>query len=355
MTVRVLVVDDSAFVRKALTRVLNQDPEISVVGQAADGREALEKIQLVRPDAVTLDLEMPRLDGLSTIAAVMSVCPVPIIVISAWAQKGAEIAVRALELGAVEVIDKSVYARMDIHILARELIPLLKAVAGAKPKALKTLPIEVPRPRPSPQDFLIPKPSDSPIELVCIGASTGGPQAIQSILTTLPKNFPTPILVVQHMPQGFTRLFAERLDSLRGLRVKEVDPLERLLPGVVYIARAGFHLAVARDAQGLYANLGYPRIGQHIPSVDVLMESAAQTCGPKTIGIILTGMGQDGARGMLAVRQAGGYTLAEAEETCVVYGMPKAAAEVNAIEVLAPVQHISKLVLTKIGLQPVPG
>jgi two-component system chemotaxis response regulator CheB len=344
MTVRVLVVDDSAFVRKALTRVLNYDPEISVVAQAADGKEAIEKIQLVKPDAVTLDLEMPRMDGLSTIAAVMAICPVPIIVLSAWAQPGAEMAVRALELGAVEVIDKGAYARMDIHILARELIPLLKAVAGAKPKAIKTLPVEAPKLLAA--EFA--KLPETHTELVCIGASTGGPQAIQAILTALPKNFPAPIVVVQHMPLGFTRLFADRLDSLKHLKVKEAEHGERFLPGHVYIAKAGHHLTIGRDVHGLYADLTAPKIGQHIPSVNVLFESAAQACGKHAIGVILTGMGQDGAYGAVLLHKTGAYMIAESEETCVVFGMPKAAIDASAIEVVAPLSKIAGLLNARV-------
>lgn len=344
MTVRVLVVDDSAFVRKALTRVLNYDPDISVVAQAADGKEAIEKIQLVKPDAVTLDLEMPRMDGLSTIAAVMALCPVPIIVLSAWAQPGAEMAVRALELGAVEVIDKGAYARMDIHILARELIPLLKAVAGSKPKASKTLPIELSKIW-TPETA---RPLESHIELVCIGASTGGPQAIQAILTGLPKNFPVPVVIVQHMPLGFTRLFADRLDSLKHLRVKEVEHAERFLPGNVYIAKAGHHLTICKDANGPYADLNAPKLGQHIPSVDVLFESAAKACGKHVVSVILTGMGQDGAHGAFALRHNGAYTIAEAEETCVVFGMPKAAIDTGAIEAVAPLHKIANIVISRV-------
>jgi two-component system, chemotaxis family, protein-glutamate methylesterase/glutaminase len=344
MTVRVLVVDDSTFVRKALTRVLNYDPDISVVAQAADGKEAIEKILLVKPDVVTLDLEMPRMDGLSTIAAVMALCPLPIIVLSAWAQPGAEMAVRALQLGAVEVIDKGAYTRMDIHILAQELIPLLKAVAGSKPRANKTLPIDLSK-QWIPE---IAKPIETHIELVCIGASTGGPQAIQTILTALPQNFPVPIVVVQHMPVGFTRLFAERLDSLKHLRVKEIEHADRLLPGNVYIAKAGYHLTICKDATSPYADLNAPRIGQHIPSVDVLFESAAKACGKRVVSITLTGMGQDGAHGAFALRHGGAYTIAEAEESCVVFGMPKAAIDTGAIEVVAPLHKIAGVLLSRV-------
>jgi two-component system chemotaxis response regulator CheB len=343
MSVRVLVVDDSAFVRKALTRVLNNDPDISVVGQAADGKEALEKIQLVQPDVVTLDLEMPRLDGLSTIAAVMAICPVPIIVLSAWAQPGAEMAVRALQLGAVEVINKGAYARMDIHILAKELIPLLKAVSGAKPKAIKTLPIEVPKPTLD----ILPLP-EANVELVCIGASTGGPQAIQTLLTSLPKDFPVPIVIVQHMPLGFTRLFAERLDSLRHLRVKETEHDEALLPGVVYIAKAGHHMSVIRVGDKLRADLNAPKLGQHVPSVDVLFESVADTCGKNAVGIILTGMGQDGTHGAFALRHKGCFLIAEAEETCVVFGMPKSAIDGGLVNAIAPLQKITPILLSRV-------
>jgi two-component system, chemotaxis family, protein-glutamate methylesterase/glutaminase len=357
MAIRVLVVDDSAFVRKALTRVLNQDPDVVVVAQAADGREAIEKIHLVSPDVVTLDLEMPRLNGLSTIKEVMASCPLPIVVLSAWAQKGAEVAVRALELGAVEVIDKGLYARMDIHLLARDLLQKIKAVVGARPRTTaRPASVPVPALRTRSGGFQaialppsLPAPwSLSAAELVCVGASTGGPQAIQDILSALPRDFGAPVAVVQHMPPGFTRLFAERLDSLGGLRVREAEERMRLLPGQVVIAKAGLHLQIERDAEGLYVHLTPLPSGPHVPSADTLLESAARICGNRAVGVLLTGMGQDGARGMVQLRKTGATTIGEAEESCVVYGMPRAAHEAGGIELLLPLPRIPSILLARV-------
>lgn len=355
MAVRVLVVDDSAFVRKALTRVLNQDPEVVVVAQAADGREAIEKIQVVYPDVVTLDLEMPRLDGLQTIKEVMQRFPLPIVVLSAWTPKGAEAAVRALELGAVEVLDKGAYARMDIHLLAKDLLQKIKAVVGARPRSPaldETLPqlpaLSLPF---MPTSLLPTTPAPGlfgPVEIICIGASTGGPQAVQEIITGLPRDFSVPIAVVQHMPSGFTRLFAERLNSLGGLKVKEAEEGDRLLPGYVFVAPAGLHLTIARDADGLFAHLSPLPTATHTPSADVLLESAVRVCRRRAVGILLTGMGQDGAQGMAALRRVGATTIAESEETCVVFGMPKAALDLGGVEHLLPLHRIAPFLVARV-------
>jgi two-component system chemotaxis response regulator CheB len=377
MTIRVLVVDDSAFVRKALTRILNQDAEIVVVAQAADGREAIEKVQLVTPDVVTMDLDMPRLGGLATIHEMMRIYPVPIIVVSAWAQEKSALALRALELGAVDTLDKDAYSRMDIHLLANELLPKIKAAARTKPRPVNPALLSgalngatvAPAPSPpvtasqsfpaispaAPASPASPAPSllssvglyrVQPIELICIGASTGGPQAVQEVLSHLPREFSVPVVVVQHMPRGFTRLFSERLDGLGGIRVREAEAGARILPGVVTIAQAGQHLALERASHGgLVARMSTFPPHAHTPSVDVLFESAAQVCGKNVAGVLLTGMGTDGARGMVAIRRAGGLTVAESEETCVVYGMPRAASEAGGVEYMLPLPKIAWFLL----------
>lgn len=353
MTIRVLVVDDSAFVRKALTRVLNQDTEVVVVAQAADGREAIEKVQLVNPDVVTLDLDMPRLGGLATIHELMRIHPVPIIVVSAWAQEGASLAERALELGAVDIVDKTAYARMDIHLLAQELLPKIRAAATAKPRPLFRpdtdggyRPELVPPAALSSVASLLPMPGAlRGSEIVCVGASTGGPQAVQEFLSSLPRGFPLPVVVVQHMPKGFTRLFADRLNALGGLPVREAEQGDRLQPGMVTIAQAGQHITLVRTEEGLRCLLSPFPAHSHVPSVDVLFESAARVCKARTIGVLLTGMGHDGARGMVAIRQAGGLTIGESEETCVVYGMPRAAHEAGGVAHLLPLQKIGWFLL----------
>jgi two-component system, chemotaxis family, protein-glutamate methylesterase/glutaminase len=316
--IRIFIVDDSAFVRRALTRVLATEPGFRVVGEAESGAEALAKIPAADPDFVTLDVAMPGMDGLQVLPALLRWKPsLRVVMLSAHTQHGAAATVTALAAGAVDFIDKTTFNVMDLEFLRREVVDRLEALtpgarspngAGARPEA-SAGPAALADLR--------------ACELCVIGASTGGPAAVQRILQGLPARFPFPVVVVQHMPPGFTDAFARRLDSLSRLRVTEAVEGHRLAAGDVVVAPGGRHLRVT---PGLAVVLSpEPSEARHIPSIDVTMRSAARSRPGRALGILLTGMGEDGAEGMATIRAGGGVTIAESEASCVVYGMPRAA------------------------------
>lgn len=313
--IRIFIVDDSAFVRRALTRVLATEPGFRIVGEAASGADALGKIPDADPDIVTLDVAMPGMDGLQVLPALLRWKPsLRVLMISAHTQSGAEATVAALAAGAADFIDKTTFSAMDLDFLRREVVDRLKALA---PSPMADFPADG-------ADHQAPPPAElRHCELCVIGASTGGPAAVQRILQALPARFPLPMIIVQHMPEGFTKPFAQRLDSLSRLRVTEAIEGHRLMPGEVVVAPAGQHLRVS---PGLAVVLSRdPGDAKHIPSVDVTMRSAARSRPGRVLGILLTGMGEDGADGMSTIRAGGGFTIAESETSCVVYGMPRAA------------------------------
>jgi two-component system, chemotaxis family, protein-glutamate methylesterase/glutaminase len=316
--IRVFLVDDSAFVRRALSRVLALEPGFRVVGEAASGTEALARIPAAEPDLVTLDVAMPGMDGLQVLPALLRWKPsLKVLMLSALTQEGAVATVAALEAGAVDFIDKTRFNVMDLEYLRREVVDRLKALAPAR-RDIIPIPEVARAAGPSAHDL-------ARCDLCVIGASTGGPAAVQRILQTLPARFPMPVVVVQHMPVGFTRPFAERLASLSRVRVAEAEDGVRLVPGMALIARAGQHL---RISPSLAVTLTpEPSDAKHIPSVDVTMRTAARSRPGKVLGILLTGMGEDGAEGMATIRAGGGVTIAESEASCVVYGMPRAAVQ----------------------------
>jgi two-component system, chemotaxis family, protein-glutamate methylesterase/glutaminase len=330
---RVFLVDDSAFVRRALTRVLAIEPAFTVVGEAATGAEALSKIPAADPDLVTLDVAMPGMDGLQLLPALLRWKPtLKVLMLSAHTSRGAEATMAALTAGAVDFIDKTTFNVMDLEYLRREVVDRLKALAppaGAGPKAG-----EVRAPAPAELDL-------ARCALCVIGASTGGPGAVQRILQALPSGFPIPIVVVQHMPVGFTRPFAERLASLARVRVAEAQDGARLLPGTALIAPAGQHLRVSPNLAVVLTS--EPRDAKHVPSVDVTMRSAARSRPGSVLGVLLTGMGEDGAEGMATIRAGGGVTIAESEASCVVYGMPRAAVQRGGAEWVLPLSDIAAL------------
>lgn len=326
--IRVFVVDDSAFVRKALRRVLSADPEVTVVGEAASGPEAVLRIPETAPDVVTLDVEMQGLDGLQVLRQLLAWNPaLHVIMLSAHTQEGAEATVEALALGAADFIDKQSLNLMDLDRLGREL--------GERLRALRR---RAPLPRPVPPRGAEQAPDLSGPELCVIGASTGGPAALQYLLEQLPTDFPLPIAIVQHMPPGFTRPFANRLNGLCRLHVSEAVEGDQLRAGRVLIAPAGMHLRISR---GLAATLSADAAGaRHVPSVDVLFRSAERARPGKVLGVLLTGMGEDGAEGLSLIRAHGGVTIAESEATCAVYGMPRAAVERGAARHVLPLPAI---------------
>jgi two-component system chemotaxis response regulator CheB len=315
--VRVFVVDDSAFVRRALSRILEGQPGVRVVGEAATGLEALERIPRLDPELVTLDVAMPGMDGLQVLRALLRWKPrLKVLMLSAHTHEGAEATIDALAAGAMDFIDKSRFNLMDLEGLRREVLDKVQACHPVKPTTT------APRPVPSSTSGFDPAVLQG-CELCVLGASTGGPAALQRILERIAPDFPLPIVVVQHMPIGFTRPFAERLDALSPLHVAEAAEGERLLPGQVRIAPAGSHLRLTSSLAVVLSP--EPGDAKHIPSIDIMMKSAARARPGRTFGILLTGMGDDGAEGMAAIRASGGLTIAESEESCVVYGMPRAA------------------------------
>jgi two-component system chemotaxis response regulator CheB len=338
--IRVLVVDDSAFVRKAVERMLGSADDIEVVGFAADGEEGLAKARELVPDVVTLDVKMPRLGGLETLERLMAEQPVPVLLMSTLTQEGAEVTLRGLELGAMDFVDKSSVQPMSMLSLADELVAKIRALGGARARA---------RPKP-PRTRAAGVSGEAPAaECVVIAASTGGPTALQTVVSGLPAGFPAAVLVVQHIPRGFTKSLAERLDARSAIPVREARDGEAVVPGHVLIAPAGIHMKLARQRDAVEVVLDEePRDALHRPSADVLMASAARAFGPLALGVVLTGMGSDGTEGLRAIREKGGLTLAEAEETCVIYGMPKAAIDAGVVHRVVPLERVAGEVLSAV-------
>ena len=321
--------------RRALTRVLAVEPEFQVVGEAANGSEALARITAADPDLVTLDVVMPGMDGLQLLPALLRWKPsLKVLMISAHTRDGADATVAALAAGAVDFIDKTTFNVMDLEYLRREVVDRMRAVAPA-PQANGRR--SAAGGRPVSRDT----PDLARCELCVIGASTGGPAAVQRILQALPQSFPLPVVVVQHMPVGFTRPFAQRLASLSRVRVAEGEDGMRLAPGTALIAPAGSHLRVSPNLAVVLTP--EPADAKHIPSVDVTMRSAARSRPGKVLGILLTGMGEDGAEGMVTIRAGGGVTIAESEASCVVYGMPRAAIQRGGAGWVLPLDEIAEL------------
>jgi len=340
--IRVVIVDDSALIRGVLSDIVNSQPDMEVVGVAADPLVAREMIRSQHPDIITLDVEMPRMDGLEFLEKLMRLRPMPVLMVSSLTEKGSDTTMRALELGAVDFVTKP---KLDIARGMREYVEeiteKLRVAARARVRKLDRVPA---RQLPSMGGGRV-----STEKLLVIGASTGGTEAIKDILVALPPDCPG-VLIAQHMPEGFTKSFAQRLDSLSRLRVKEAEDQERVLPGHAYIAPGHSHLLLKRSGANYVAVLSQsPPVNRHRPSVDVLFRSVAEHAGRNAIGIILTGMGKDGALGMLEMHRAGSHTVAQSEETCVVFGMPREAIAAGGVDEVAPLPEIPSRVLRKIA------
>ena len=353
--VSVLVVDDSAVVRQAVTAVLSQDPGL-VVTVAADPYIALDKMGRSRPDVILLDLEMPRMDGLTFLRKIMSEDPIPVVVCSGLAARGTEAAIRALEEGAVEVLAKpQLGVREFVLDSATELIETIRAAAEARVKRRAPLAQPVQRhtadvvlaPRPP----LIPTPRSRADVVVAIGASTGGTEALRTVLEAMPGDAP-PLLIVQHMPERFTAAFARRLDEHCRIDVKEAEDGDLVTRGRALIAPGDHHLLLRRKDEHYFVQLSKaPPVCRHRPSVDVLFRSVAQTAGPQALGVIMTGMGDDGAAGLLELKQAGGLTLAQDEKTSVVFGMPGEAVRRGAALDVLPLTDLAPAILRGANLR----
>jgi two-component system chemotaxis response regulator CheB len=342
---RVAVVDDSSFIRKAIARMFEDDRQVEIVGLASSGEELLAQLDEWQPEAVTLDLSMPGMGGLRTLDHIMARRPTPVIILSTHSAKDAPLTIEALHRGAVDFIDKACYSLVDFGALREAIREKLMSVRAVSLVAADSAP-------PPEVDAGEPPPPEVESEPACrfdalvIGASTGGPPTLQRILEDLGPRLPLPVLVVQHMPVGFTRAFAERLNTHLPLQVREAVAGEPLAPSTVYIGPAGWHFRLQRSGSRLLASLStQPKQARHRPSVDVLFESAASTLGERSLAVLLTGMGDDGAQGMAQVREVGGYTVAQDAASCVVHGMPRAAEELGAVCETVPLDRLGRRLL----------
>ncbi|GIV14788.1 MAG: chemotaxis response regulator protein-glutamate methylesterase [Armatimonadota bacterium] len=338
--VRVLIIDDSVVIRQLLKDIFVRDGGIEVVGTASDPIEGYDKIVQLKPDVLTLDVEMPRMDGITFLEKLMRSHPMPVVMVSTLTREGSEVTLKALELGAVDFIAKptqSIFTGMAA--LSHEITSKVKAAARARvrPKQAHVAPVEVPQ--------TSVKRVTGTDRLIAIGASTGGPEAIRQVLQGLPAEVP-PIVIVQHMPPVFTRSFAERLDKSCTVCVKEAEDGDVLQPGHAYIAPGDYHLQVVRNGSQYRARVVQTEpVNRHRPSVDALFDSVAQASGASAVAVLLTGMGADGARGLKKLREAGAHTIAQDEETCVVFGMPREAIQMGGAEFVLPLPQIARKVV----------
>jgi two-component system chemotaxis response regulator CheB len=344
--IQVLIVDDSALVRQTLTDVLSSDPEIEVMGTAADPFVAAERIREQVPDVITLDIEMPRMDGLTFLQKIMSQHPIPVVICSSLAEDGAQSTLKALEYGAVDIITKPRLGSKQF--LEESQVALCQAVKGAAAARIKPRSGHVVEPKLT-ADSVLSRATGAMIatteKIVAIGASTGGTEALKVLLENLPPDAPG-IVIVQHMPEMFTRAFAKRLDSLCEISVKEAEPNDTVLRGRALIAPGNHHVLLKRSGARYYVDIkDGPLVSRHRPSVDVLFRSAARYAGQNAVGVIMTGMGDDGANGMLEMKEAGAVTIAQDEETCVVFGMPNEAIKRHAVDRILPLASIARAIL----------
>ena len=327
--IKVVVVDDSAFMRKAIGTMLDKDPEIEVVAYARDGEEGLEKIREHDPHVVTLDIEMPRMDGLTALKHIMMEMPRPVLMVSSLTTDGAESTLKAMEYGAVDFIPKQLSkVSLDIVKIEKDLLNKVKTIAKRKvrPRSARTRQSREKRVEPVRRKVVESRKKGKQLrDVVAFGVSTGGPPVVQRILSELPPDFPAGILIAQHMPQAFTGPFAKRLGESCQLKVKEAENGDVLRPGCVFVSPGGKHLTIEQKVSRIDVVVGdEPRDALYRPSVNVLMSSVSKAVGARGVGVILTGMGSDGLLGIRELKTAGGKALAQSEETCVVYGMPKA-------------------------------
>jgi len=360
--VKLLIVDDSAFMRKAIENMVKKDPDIFIVGTARNGIEAVQQVKTLKPDVMTLDIEMPQMDGLTALQKIMAENPLPVIMVSSLTTEGADATLKALDLGAVDFIpkDKS-FASFGIMKIEDQLIAKVKgfgskkmffrrpsllrsnttsaaksAMSTSTAKAAPTAPRHTPK-------------VTSKKKLIIIGTSTGGPQSLQKVIPMLPADLGVPILVVQHMPPNFTKSLAQRLDSLSKLTVIEAQGKEQLEPNTVYIAKGGTHMKIKRVGGHLYTDVGTePSTTLHIPSVDVTAASVAEVVGRDALGVIMTGMGSDGMKGLQLLKLKGGSVLAQDEPSCIVYGMPRAVIDAGYQDEIVPLTELYQRIVAHI-------
>ena len=348
--IKVVVVDDSALVRSLMTEIINREPDMICVGAAADPLIARDMIKEVDPDVITLDIEMPRMDGLDFLERLMRLRPTPVVIVSTLTERGSDVTIRALELGAIDFVAKPKIGVADgLRLLARDVTSKIRVAAQAKVrKTVAPAAAATGGARPAPGAALGRLSTE---KLICIGASTGGTEATKQVLIDMPADSPA-IVITQHMPPGFTHSYAARLDGLCKIRVKEAENGERLLPGHAYIAPGGMHLSVERSGANYIARVQDGElVNRHKPSVDVLFRSAALVAGPNTLGVMLTGMGADGASAMRTLRDAGSFNIAQDEASCVVFGMPREAIAAGAVHEVVPLASIASRLLEHLRTQ----
>ena len=346
---RVVVVDDSALVRSLLAEIINRQPDMQCVGAAADPLVAREMIRELDPDVITLDIEMPRMDGLDFLARLIRLRPMPVVMVSTLTERGAEVTLRALELGAVDFVAKPKIGVADgLRLLAEDITDKIRTAAQARVRKPAQASAAARAARAAARAAPPPLGQLSTEKILFIGASTGGTEATREVLMGLPADAPA-VMITQHMPPGFTKSYATRLDSLCRIRVKEAADGERVLPGHAYIAPGGLHLSVERSGANYIARVrdGEP-VNRHKPSVEVLFLSAARAVGPNALGVMLTGMGADGAKAMRALRDAGSWNLVQDEASCVVFGMPKEAIAAGAAHEVLPLSAIAPRLLERL-------
>jgi len=342
--IRVLVVDDSALVRSLLSEIINREPDMRCVGAASDPLVAREMIRQLVPDVITLDVEMPRMDGIDFLGKLMRLRPMPVLMVSTLTERGAEVTLRALELGAVDFVAKPRVGVADgLRQLAEDICAKLRTAAQARVRRLPSPAASTPQRPVAPGLGRL-----STEKIIFIGASTGGTEATRELLMGLPPDAPA-VVITQHMPAGFTRSYAARLDSLCRIRIKEAADGDRILPGHGYIAPGGLHLTVERSGANYLARVrDGDAINRHKPSVEALFESAARVVGPNALGVMLTGMGADGAKAMKAMRDAGSYNICQDEASCVVFGMPREAIAQGAAHEVLALQRIAPALLERL-------
>jgi two-component system chemotaxis response regulator CheB len=345
LAIKVLIVDDSALMRALLTEIIGGAPDLEVVGSAPDPIVAREMIKTLNPDVLTLDVEMPKMDGLEFLGRLMKLRPMPVVMISSLTARGSEVTLQALELGAVDFVAKPRAENASLlQSYAEEIRDKIRAAHCAKLRRSSPA-IAAPR-----ADAPLPGASSRTLneKLIAIGASTGGTEAIKEVIVRLPAAVPG-IVIVQHMPESFTPSFAKRLDSLGAIRVVEAQGGERIQPGHAYLAPGHSHMTVKKSGAGWVTELSQSEpVNRHRPAVDVLFDSVAREVGKNAIGVILTGMGRDGAQGMLAMRQAGAWNIGQDQESCVVYGMPREAAQVGAVDEVVSLGNVAARVLARL-------
>lgn len=345
--IRLLVIDDSAVMRQLITGIVEKDKHIRIVGRARNGQEALERIAKLKPHVVTLDVEMPVMNGLETLEKIMQVYPVPVIMFSSLATKGAYTTIKALELGAVDFLlkpsDPEHFEQMAFDLPAKIKLAATVQVAARQKQDTGRQAVSRPDPRPviMPGNF----------DLVVLGISTGGPSALQKVVPQLPEDLAAGMLIIQHMPKGFTKALADRLDQNSRISVREARDGDYIRPGLVFVAPAGIQTYLEKNGKGVRISLKNKASVETLfsPSVDVTMLSAAEIYGKRVLGVIMTGMGNDGVRGLKEIKRRGGSVLAEAEETCTVFGMPKAAINAGLVDEIHPVDGMAAAIARAVG------